>query len=231
MSDFWENLEMPFSAIGDIVGSLIGKDANKDAQSRSYRDTKEFAQKGVQWRVADAQAAGIHPLASLGANVSTPTFNYRDNTDYAGAFGRAGQDIGRAVDAVRSGPERAEARMRDYEMYALTRERAMLENDLLASQIPGEGVYMQAGHPPGLGANRSEDLPVPANPLRDRERSTWRTSDTATAQEIEDEYGDFLAWIYGAGRWLNDWFRYNSELPDFGGQGQPPRMVRPGRGY
>lgn len=32
---------------------------------------KEFAQNGISWRVNDARNAGIHPLAALGANVSS----------------------------------------------------------------------------------------------------------------------------------------------------------------
>lgn len=32
----------------------------------------DFAKHGIRWRVADAKEAGIHPLASLGANLTTP---------------------------------------------------------------------------------------------------------------------------------------------------------------
>lgn len=34
---------------------------------------RDFAQHGVRWKVADAKAAGLHPLAALGANVSSPS--------------------------------------------------------------------------------------------------------------------------------------------------------------
>lgn len=40
-------------------------------QNRSADIQKEFAQNGIQWRVNDANKAGIHPLAAMGANVSS----------------------------------------------------------------------------------------------------------------------------------------------------------------
>ena len=34
---------------------------------------KEFAKNSIQWRAADARAAGLHPLAALGINPSSAT--------------------------------------------------------------------------------------------------------------------------------------------------------------
>ena len=43
------------------------KAENDREWQRNYDMQKEFAQMGIQWRVADAKAAGLHPLAALGA--------------------------------------------------------------------------------------------------------------------------------------------------------------------
>lgn len=40
-------------------------------QNSSANIQREFAQNGIQWRVNDARKSGIHPLAALGANVSS----------------------------------------------------------------------------------------------------------------------------------------------------------------
>lgn len=53
---------------------------NRNNQRRNLRNAeeqiklqREFAQNGIQWRVADAKKAGIHPLYALGANTATYT--------------------------------------------------------------------------------------------------------------------------------------------------------------
>lgn len=57
-----------FSAIGSIIGGIMG--ASSAAKDRKLQI--KFAKNGIQWRAADARAAGIHPLAALGAQ--TPTY-------------------------------------------------------------------------------------------------------------------------------------------------------------
>lgn len=64
------------SLLGDLW-NVVGLDQGKkaDAKNRKFQwkmmvqqnqYQKEFAQMGLRWRVADAQAAGLHPLAALG---------------------------------------------------------------------------------------------------------------------------------------------------------------------
>lgn len=68
-----------------IIGSFLGAGLNTGLQflqnnlnqkhdlkmqNNNYNFQKEFAQNGIQWRANDARAAGIHPLAAMGANVS-----------------------------------------------------------------------------------------------------------------------------------------------------------------
>lgn len=52
-------------------GSLIGAGINSATQSKINKENmamqKEFAQNGIQWKVQDAQKAGIHPAVALGA--------------------------------------------------------------------------------------------------------------------------------------------------------------------
>lgn len=107
---------MPWGAIGGAaigaVGSLIGgaiNNHNANAQAAlQYQHQKEFAQNGVRWKVADAQAAGIHPLAALGAQ----TFSYNpvavgsSDGGVSEALGRMGQGISRAVQAKQLQEER-----------------------------------------------------------------------------------------------------------------------------
>ena len=94
------------SAIG-AVGSLIGGGIASNNANKQYEMQKEFAQNGIRWKVADAKAAGIHPLAALGAQ----TFSYNPiavgDNGIADALSQMGQGIDRAVAAKQTAEERA----------------------------------------------------------------------------------------------------------------------------
>lgn len=52
----------------NLQAAKEARDANNANVERNIALQKEFAQHGIRWRVADAVAAGIHPLAALGAS-------------------------------------------------------------------------------------------------------------------------------------------------------------------
>lgn len=151
------------AAGASLIGSMMGRSSAESAenaamerQQRSEEMQREFAQQGIRWRVADAQAAGIHPLFALGAQI--PGFNppavMVDGGDGGAALmAQAGQDIGRAIDSTRTAGERVDARLQ-----ALSLERAELQNDLLRSQIArlnqagGSGPPMPGGPGQVLGS-------------------------------------------------------------------------------
>lgn len=114
------------------------RDRNNELQLQLARENmamqREFAQQGVRWRVEDAKAAGVHPLFALGAQVTSasPVSAFTEANPYTlpQSLSDVGQDIGRAVHATRTGRERMAA----WEE-AISRERGLLENDLLRAQI------------------------------------------------------------------------------------------------
>lgn len=135
-------------SIGSAVGSIFGaNDANKQSAKLAREQIqyqKDLAQAGIQWRVADAKAAGIHPLAALG---SLPTYspvsaNFQ-SPDFSG-FSKAGQSLGRAVEAIQSSDQRKATEAYNAAMMRENLRGAQLRNDYLASQIrlrsqPGTG--------------------------------------------------------------------------------------------
>lgn len=67
-------------------------------QAQLDRDfQREFAQHGISWRVADAKRAGLHPLAVLGANVTSAQPSYV-GADPGAAVRERG--IGKGIDAM-----------------------------------------------------------------------------------------------------------------------------------
>lgn len=112
-----------------LASSLLGKSSSEKAQKANVANQKEFAQKGIQWKVDDAKAAGVHPLYALGANTVSfsPTAVGQDFSSIASA----GQDIGRAIDATGTGDQRAQT-------HALTRlqlEGLGLDNDIKRAEL------------------------------------------------------------------------------------------------
>lgn len=132
-----------FAALGGIAGSLLGRDSAKD----NIRLQKEFAQSGIQWKVADAKKAGIHPLAALGAQ--THSFSPISVGDMAGSLGQVGQNIDRAIDSTSDQTTRNATY--DSQLRKLQLERGGLENELLRHQIASQiATTTQAGRSPGI---------------------------------------------------------------------------------
>lgn len=97
---------------------------------------REFAQHGIRWKVEDAKAAGLHPLAALGAQTSSfspVSIGSSGDGGAADSFAAAGQDIGRAVKAAITKEEREE---RDANLARkLELEKGSLQNDLLRTEL------------------------------------------------------------------------------------------------
>ena len=130
------------AAGSSILGGILG--ANSAAQQVKYQ--REFAQNGIQWRVADAQKAGIHPLYALGAN--TISYSPVATGDLGNGIAQAGQDLGRAIDSARTNNQRNDAYAKT--VAQLQVQRMGLENELLGAQIAR---VRQPANPPALPDN------------------------------------------------------------------------------
>lgn len=141
MASFFGSLA---GAAGNLIGGLLGKDSAEDQQAANIKMQKQFAQKGIQWKVADAAKAGVHPLYALGA--STHSFSPTSVGDpLAGAVSDMGQNIGRAIDSGLNSSDRLYRQT----VEALTLKRMGLENDLLATKIAAGRQPVIPGSPLG----------------------------------------------------------------------------------
>lgn len=113
------------SIAGAALGGIFGRDANEDNRASS----EAFAQHGVRWRVADAKAAGLHPLFALGASAPMAPTAQPIMTAAEGAA--MGQNIGRAVEASND-----EARLRAAQLSLLEAQRK--KTDMETLQIASE---------------------------------------------------------------------------------------------
>lgn len=206
-------LEAAVPAIGNLIGGLLGKKAEKKERQMQVA----FAQNGIQWKVADAEKAGVHPLFALGA----PTASYSPIS--TGAMGNAvanmGQDLGRAAASLKTPEQKVSAY--DARLRALQLERGTLENTLLRNQIINE--QRVAGQPPTRPGNPTAALIPGQGDSRRLEVGGLRVTPKPTdsqAQDWENEYGE-IADLIGAGRLISDvnkplaekWYEYVRKNP------------------
>lgn len=127
-------------AAGSVVGGLLGNAASAQASQQNYEAQKEFAQNGIRWRVADAKAAGLHPLAALGAQTAsyTPSAFVGDTSWMGDAAQALGQGIGRAAEAKMTAKERARERDVADQSVALSLDTKRLQNAYLETQIQAQ---------------------------------------------------------------------------------------------
>jgi len=143
-------------AAGAIAGGLIGNLFNQEQGKRNENLQREFAQNGIRWKVADAKAAGIHPLYALGAQ--THSFNPIVMEDKLGqGISQAGQDIGNAL--IRNQPASYQqnlAELLSIKQMDNNVRKGDLENTLLEMQIEN---LKKAGN--GLGVQPEDGLAGP----------------------------------------------------------------------
>lgn len=135
------------SAGGTLLSGIIGSSSAKKQTKMQIEAQREFAQNGVQWKVADAKKAGIHPLAALGAQ--THSFSPVSSSDpLPEAMASASQQIGGAITKSQNKADQAYIQ----KSQALSLQRGELENALLASQIATYNQpARQAMHIPAVG--------------------------------------------------------------------------------
>lgn len=157
-------------AISAVAGLIAGDKARK-AQNQANDRAVELANDSIQRRVADARAAGIHPIYALNASgAATPAIQAGDYRHLA----EAGQDLGRAVTAAQGNNDRiqtmTEQRAWNQEQHAMTREAHQMEMELQRARLfrlqtdPSIGPAQPSGVPSTNGPFTVTPIPPAPNP-------------------------------------------------------------------
>lgn len=134
---------MPWEAVANAVGNVADAWFGAQSADKNIKLQKQFAQNGIQWKVADAKKAGIHPLYALGAQ----THSFAPVQAGGSGFSEMGQSVGRAIDAYRDRGERLDGFTKASQSLQL--ENGKLQNDLLRQQLASnQATLNQAGNPP-----------------------------------------------------------------------------------
>lgn len=188
-----------FEAIGSLVGGLLNNRAADKRQAQMLDWQERMDNTKIQRTQKDAKEAGVHPLAAMGASLTSPSpVTVGGHSDYSDM----GQNVGRALDATMSSGEKVD----DYTkaVQALNIEKMALDNEVVKTQLANAAVRTvnQAGNPPPFVDGRGDLVDgmvyqVPGKPSR-REvqehnrwnEDGWKRPPGPTGEDWENEIGD-----------------------------------------
>lgn len=184
------------------AGALVDAGVNWLWGEKQEDMQAKFARNAIQWKVKDAQKAGVHPLYALGA----PTMNYSPvSVGGMSNFADAGQDIGRAIGAgmPREGQAAALTGF-DEAVQSKTLTKFDLENELLKGQIMlmNQQLLSKPALPGGPhrmpGQASSGPAPAPEFEALRTPFGELKTSPfISDAQHWENRYGEMADWLSG----------------------------------
>lgn len=207
------------AAGASLLGGFLGRENQEDQRAKNEALQREFAQNSIQWRVADAKKAGIHPLYAMGSPTMSPSVGVQSDP-LAASLGAMGQDVSRAMTALNPPAEKfnvTQTALQDLQLTNMT-----LKNDLLAAHI---AKLKQAGNPPGVPIGDITQVPtdpkVPSNKrLVMGGEEVLVDPGWSPTQDVADMYGDenpVVQYIYGPLKMWKDWM-YNNDrrIPTYG---------------
>lgn len=128
----------PAAIMGQGLKQTLENREISKKQQEQVKLQKEFAQNGIQWKVRDAQAAGIHPLAALGAQTMSYTPSSIGGSDYADSgvqmAASMGQDISSALFRNSTAEQRQATALQQQSMM-LDIEGKTIDNQIRAQQL------------------------------------------------------------------------------------------------
>lgn len=191
-----------FGAIGGLIGGLLGNKSADKRQNQMLQWQEHMDSTKIQRLQKDAKAAGVHPLAAMGASLTSPSpVTVGGHADYSDI----GQNIGRAVDATMSSSEKES----DYTkaVQALTVQRMEKENNMLDLQLANSAaaVVRQVGNPPTFSSLPEQAAAAsPRADLSPEKQETYtlfgktfkQNPEFSAANRIQDVFGEPAEWPY-----------------------------------
>lgn len=178
-----------------IIPSIIQRDAMREANYENRKQAeelnanniamqREFAKNSIRWKIEDARAAGLHPLAAIGATGSsfTPVGAFSENQPASLAPGLAevGQNISRAIASTSTSEEKQYQKLQ-LAHAKLNLEGQAIENQMKLSQLhqlnsagpalPGSSNFMPGQGDSGMKINPSSR--ISSDPSRPAQQLGW----------------------------------------------------------
>lgn len=174
-----------FNAGAQILGGVMSdrSTSRQNAQNVAYQ--KEFAQKGVQWKVEDAKKAGLHPLYALGAN--TTSFSPVPVTGSA-----TGDAIARGASNIVKNMSQSKMNKLQTDLVEAQIQESRSRSIAALAQAKATNAEADFVTKQAIESAHARDTQLKAGGVPITKDSNW--SDT---QDMEDRYGDVAGAIYG----------------------------------
>lgn len=193
---------------------------NRDAAMKQAQANQQlqldFAKSGVQWRVQDAKAAGIHPLAALGMQgPSYSPVSLGDAATPSTNFAGMGQDVSRAIQATRDQGERDAAYVnstRNLELQGKRLDNAFKATALASAVKRTSGDQVGPPLPTGTAVQLKSGKLDDSTPLVAFGRKLGQDRGWSDGQTFEDRWGDVGGSIAGLGTMGADLYRTGNEM-------------------
>lgn len=190
-----------WGALGSAVGGLFGGSSAKKQSKKEFNRQKTFAKKTIQWKVRDANEAGIHPLYALGAQTHSYQPQSIMESPLARGLSEAGQSLAQ-IPAARKSPTKltqteAAAIAEAHSRIGLNQAHAG-HYDALATETNLRNMHRaQPSRDTVANANAG-----PAKLSKDQLRAFGIDIDTnpnwSDAEKYEERYGDIISSLIGA---------------------------------
>jgi hypothetical protein len=169
----------PVVAAAVTAGSnYLANKSNEKINKQNNALQREFAQHGIQWKVADAKAAGIHPLAALGAQTHSFQPSSIGMESVAPDLTKMGQSVSRAANATKNHTARMQSLMED----KLTAEISLI-NAQATNIGKASNPAMPTDNTPALQTFGSNDVIV-SNPAVELEKNRVPMRAVGTNQSV-----------------------------------------------
>ena len=183
----------------DFIGGLLSDQSRERQNQANIDNQKLFAKKGLQWKAADAKAAGLHPLFALGA----PTMSFTPNPVTGSGVGDALQTMARKAKTAKIDKLNEELlKQQIAESHSRTANN-ILENQMRKADFIEQQLEASAIKTDQVLANAVQDGQVDADALA-KIRTTpeiagkkVKPGNLSDTEVIEQRYGDVISWLYG----------------------------------
>lgn len=230
-----------FSFATDLVGGLWSDKQSRKSEKRqqalaSYQFETQRAddKRRIQDAVADARAAGVHPLFALGGSASaSPTImagQAATGSHTGDAIARAGERFAKSkgdnltAELLREQIKSERTRRRGDEIANMRAASELAKAKHQVDVKPGAGQLAplppdeaQTIPLPPRGSTEWKELPpvlkkrAPVTVVLPNGR-TWTVGPSATTDEMTEYYGEGAEYLYSPWKWYRDWRDHNSSL-------------------
>ncbi|AXH78014.1 MAG: DNA pilot protein [Microviridae sp.] len=235
-------------AAGSLAGGLLGASSAKKAANLEYQRQKEFAKKAIQWKAADAEAAGISKLYALGANTTSyAPVSTGGSSNLASGISDASQYLGRALDSGATQQGRSNSLATAAAQVQL--EGLKLDNENKKQELLSKiALNNQAGTPPPINSNTTTPF-IPGQGNASTVEVTKKLAPSGNEPNAEFGVSPDIAWVKTKNGWAptipqqlaesyeSDWIGYlqwaaRNQIapiidPSYGTN--PPQGINPGQ--